>query len=129
MGSHHQGFGGFTGNFAMAGISLEEFEHKVIAACSNYPIVQSAAVFELKPSWIRLRIFLINETFVDVFYSEGTGKTSYAQIKNEKRIFGADNAGGWHWHPYNNPDEHVSAVNEIRFEEFLQQVEANISKA
>ena len=123
MGSHDQGLGSFTGNFAMAGISLEEFEHKVIATCSNSAVVQSAAVFELKPSWIRLRIFLINETFVDVFYSEGTGKTSYAQIKNGKRIFGADNAGGWHWHPYDDPDQHLASVNEIRFEEFLQQVE------
>lgn len=83
MGSHHQGPGSFTGNFAMAGMSLEEFEHKVIATCSNSPIVQSAAVFELKPSWIRLRIFLIHETFVDVFYSEGTGKHPMLKLKTK----------------------------------------------
>ena len=32
--------------------------------------------------------------------------TDFALIERGKRIFGCDNLGGWHIHPFRNPDEH-----------------------
>lgn len=110
----------------MAGISLEEFKSRVFTTCSNSPIVQSATVFALRETVIRLRVVLVNETFVDVFYNEQTGTTSFAQVHNKNRVFGADNAGGWRWHPRNDPASHISAESEISFEEFMARLESDL---
>ena len=31
----------------------------------------------------------------------------FALIQNSKRIFGYDNLKEWHYHPYENPSEHI----------------------
>jgi hypothetical protein len=68
-------------------------------------------------------------SFIDAYYGKVTGKISFAQIKNEQRIFGADNAGGdWHWHPYADPQRHDFVDHEITFAEFFKRVEENRSK-
>ncbi|MBI5965284.1 MAG: hypothetical protein HY863_17550 [Chloroflexi bacterium] len=65
-----------------------------------------------------------DDSFVDVYYSEITDKTSFAHIKDGRRILGADNAGGWHWHPSNAPDSHVPSASEITIEEFMKELES-----
>ena len=112
----------------MAGMSAEEFERQVISICSASSAVRNMAVINLGLTWFNMRAYLIDESFVEIFYNQATGKTAFAQIRDEHRVFGADNKQGWHWHPYKDPHEHLSAVNEISFEEFLQQVEDNINK-
>ena len=56
---------------------------------------------------LRARIQIDDKTLVDVYYSAVTGKTSYALVRADKRIFGYDNFQFWHVHPRANPDEHV----------------------
>ena len=78
---------------------------------------------------VRMRIFLANRTFLDVYYSAKTGKTAFAQIKDDQRIFGADNTNAaWHWHPYEAPQSHVFSNIIITFDQFLQRVEKAIKK-
>ena len=73
----------------------------------------------------RARVFLIDLTFVDVYYNQKTGATAFAQIHRAKRIFGADNKQGWHWHPREEPSLHVESKHAISFEEFFRDVEKN----
>ncbi|MEW5830305.1 MAG: hypothetical protein AB1846_15565 [Chloroflexota bacterium] len=110
----------------MAGMTLDEFEHRVIAACSNSSAVQSIALNTTSETTIRFRIVLVDNSFIDVFFNEKLGKASYAVIKNGSRIFGADNTGGWHWHPREDPSDHVPAGSAITFEEFLEKVEKGL---
>ncbi len=113
----------------MAGMSLEEFEQHVIAVCSNSPVVQSVIFSNSTPSSVRLRIFLINQSFVDVFYNHMTGRCSFALIEDDERILGADNAGDkWHWHPLEDPESHLPVSAEVTFEEFLPRVEKNLKR-
>jgi hypothetical protein len=110
----------------MVGMNVEEFEQYVIAVCSDSTIVQSVILFGSTPTptSIRLRVFLIDQSFLDVFYNQMTGKFSFALIEDNHRTFGADNAGDeWHWHPFENPASHVRSETEITFEEFLARVE------
>ncbi|MBU2611387.1 MAG: hypothetical protein KJ606_10660 [Chloroflexi bacterium] len=110
----------------MVGMSLEEFEQYVIAVCSNSSVVQSVVLFDSTPTSVRLRVFLINQSFLDVFYNQKTGKFSFALIEKYQRVFGADNAGDkWHWHPVENPEIHVPAAEEVTFREFLKRLEDN----
>ena len=117
----------------MAGVSMEDFERQIELACSKSPIVKSVILFSSTESSNLWRIVLnadsvIEVSFIDVYYSEIIGKTSFAHIKNNQRIFGADNAGGWHWHPYEDPQRHDFVDKEIAFAEFLKRVEENLSK-
>jgi hypothetical protein len=38
--------------------------------------------------------------------STQTVRLDFTTIKDDQRIFGYDNAGGWHYHPVENPDSH-----------------------
>jgi len=107
----------------MAGMSVEKFAANVIAICSKSFAVASSTVLRLSVTWFKLRAYLTNESFVDVSYNEKTGKTTFAQIQDERRIFGADNKKGWHWHSYEDPERHDFVEDEITFEEFMKRVE------
>ncbi len=62
-----------------------------------------------------------------MFYNEITQKTAYVLIKKSKRIFGADNTGGWHKHTFEKPEGHVPSE-EIDFENFLKEINSNLNK-
>jgi hypothetical protein len=83
--------------------------------------------FSETPRVVRLRVHLIDLTFVDVYYNQKTGTTTFAHIHRTRRVFGADNKYGlWHWHPRDDPSQHVESKREISFEEFLREVAKNI---
>jgi len=107
-------------------MTLEAFEAQVTSACAAASIVIGVSIVASGVTWIRLRAHLADGTFADAFYNEATGKTAFALIKNERRIFGADNTGGWHWHPFDAPDSHQPTDNAVTFEVFLSQVEAKL---
>jgi hypothetical protein len=80
---------------------------------------------------ITLRINLItpklaDPSFIDAFYNEQTGTTAYALISESKRIFGADNTGGWHVHPFTDPTQHVPILQPMTFAEFMAVVEKQL---
>jgi hypothetical protein len=95
--------------------------------CSASPTVAAFAVTREGVTWARLRITLTDTTFVDVFYNEVSGKTAYAWIRDESRILGADNTGGWHWHPFEQPETHQPVEAEVTFEEFVSEVETHLT--
>jgi hypothetical protein len=108
-------------------MTLDEFENEVISACAYSPSVIGISVFGIGITWIRLRAYLIDGSILDAFYNEVTGKTAFAVIKGEQRIFGADNTGGnWHWHPYESPESHVPSKELISFPAFLSSVEEHL---
>ncbi len=110
----------------MDGVSLEEFQQRIIAACAGSSVVESVTLHEARPNAVRLRIYLVNQTFLDVFYNEWKGRVSFAWIVNGQRSFGADNAGDWHWHPREEPSRHTPSDHAITFEEFLKEVEKTL---
>lgn len=108
----------------MAGLEMEEFERHLEAVCSKLSFVKSLTIFASTESSNLWRVTLSDDSFIDVYYSEITNKTSFAHIKDQKRVLGADNAGGWHWHPYDAPDSHVPSASEITIEEFMKALES-----
>ncbi len=56
---------------------------------------------------ISLRIITAPSSLLDIYVNTETGRYDFALIKKDKRIFGYDNLGGWHYHPYNNPETHI----------------------
>lgn len=123
MGSLCFRTGRLAGNLAMDGVSLEDFQQSIIAVCTGSSVVESVTLYEIRPNAVRLRIFLVNQTFLDVFYNEWNGRTSFAWIVDGQRKFGADNAGNWHWHLRQDPAQHVASEHEITFGEFMKEIE------
>jgi hypothetical protein len=108
-------------------MTLDEFEIQVISACAASPIVVSVAVIGSGITWVRLRAYLKDETFIEAFFNEATQKVAFARIQDGMRIFGADNTGGWHWHPIGAPDEHIQTGEAVSFSIFLQRVEEDLN--
>jgi hypothetical protein len=109
-------------------MTLDEFENQVISACIASPIVMSVAVTGFGITWVRLRAILIDESFIEAFLNEATQKIAFARIKEGNRVIGADNTGGWHWHPLGAPEEHIRSAEGVSFIAFLERVEVDLKK-
>jgi hypothetical protein len=110
----------------MAFVAVFEFRQNVERICSKSDQVMRINILSETRHQVRIRIFLANRSLLDVYYSSKTGKTAFAQIKDERRIFGADNTGGWHWHPVEDPETHLPSLVEISFEDFFKIMESNL---
>jgi hypothetical protein len=56
---------------------------------------------------LSIRINLAEDTFVDIYFNEETQRIDLALIHEEDRIYGVDNLGGWHCHPFRAPEQHL----------------------
>jgi hypothetical protein len=108
-------------------VTLEEFERVIFEVAQASPICGIPTVRNLLPVSISIRVPTISGGFVDAFFNEQTGTTAFAFILENKRIFGADNAGGWHLHPFEHPGAHQSASKEISFSEVVAEIEKHFS--
>ena len=70
------------------------------------------------PSVVRL-----TATAIQLRVQTTTGATAYALIDKGQRIFGADNTGGWHYHPFQDPTRHEPLARAMTFAEFIAQLE------
>lgn len=104
-------------------MTLLECEHQVFAVAVASPICGIPLVRRLMPTSINLRVPVTVGGFVDVFYNEQTGTTAYALIQGGQRVFGADNTGGWHVHPFEEPTRHDSLSSAMSFAEFIAEIE------
>lgn len=58
------------------------------------------------PFYNKTRIMLAENLFIEIRINSRNLRTSYALVRNQKRIAGFDNLGAWHLHPFENPDAH-----------------------
>ena len=56
------------------------------------------------------RAYVSEDKFLNFYFNEETGTLAFALIGQEKRLWGIDrdNLRGWHLHPSDNPDLHIS---------------------
>jgi hypothetical protein len=110
------------------GVTLDDMEEEVASVCSASSIIVSVSLTGSGLTWVRIRAYLRDGSFIESFYNDMTGKTFYALITNGQRIFGADNTDNWHWHPFENPEDHLLATGAIGFQGFLNEVEAHYDR-
>ncbi len=108
-------------------MNAREFDRQVRNVCANSSVVARVSVLSESIDHTQLRVFLTDLSFVDVYHHQLSGKTSFAQILDDRRIFAADNKRGfWHWHPREDPSKHVASRHAITFEEFLGKIERTL---
>ena len=102
--------------------AVGEFSKEVIRICSESKIAKSWNVKIHEDVVVRIRIFLVEGSFIDIYYNAETEKISFAWIRNNKRVYGVDNLEYWHVHPIEDPERHIKS-GEIGFRKFLLDVE------
>ncbi len=111
------------GHIRLAKLTPRVLLDHIIEACTQSATVISYTVLILDLDILNLRVHLVDNSFIEVFYNEVTDKTSFALIDADQRIYGKDNAKmGWHMHPLNNPKAH-HRCKQVSFETFLAEVE------
>lgn len=86
--------------------SLDKFEEELRRLSHHYFPTASIEHRDKRLNKLSLRIRLKADRFIDVYYNNQTHRLDFTVIENGQRIFGFDNAGGWHYHPVEAPDSH-----------------------
>ncbi len=107
-------------------LTPDAFASRIIDACAGSDVVEDYDLQIHENVVVRSRIRLIHG-FIDVYKNFQTDTTAYAWIADEARVFGADNTGGWHRHPYGRVAEH-EPCEPVGIESFLEDVETIAAK-
>ena len=107
-------------------MTLAEFEQQVVYVAMASPVCGIPSLRRQTASPITLRIQVAPDAFIEAFHNDRTGTTAYALIRQGRRVFGADNTGGWHVHPLDNPEIHVPLGGAMSFSDFVAEIEKKI---
>lgn len=70
-----------------------------------FPEARFIVVEEL-PFYIKARVIIADNLFIEVRYNAKNNRRSYVLVKNKKRVAGFDNLMQWHMHQKRKPLEH-----------------------
>jgi len=56
---------------------------------------------------LKLNILIEKTVFISVRYNSRNGRKDFALVSEGKRVFGYDNLKEWHFHPKEDPDNHI----------------------
>lgn len=111
-----------AGDIKVGNVDAVTFAKGIISVCTEIKKVSHYDINIVDNTIVKIRIHLSNNnSFIDVFYNSHTSTIAYTLIENEKRIFGVDNTGGWHIHPFENPEEHIPS-DKIGFANFVKMI-------
>jgi hypothetical protein len=108
-------------------MTLADFEQQVFAGAMVSSLCGIPVLRRLSATSINRRIDLATGGFIDAFYNEQTGTAAFALIQHNRRVFGADNTGGWHLHPFHDPSLHVELSQPMSFVGFVAEIESQFS--
>lgn len=108
-------------------MTSNEFEPAIFEVANRSPIGETPTIRRLTPTAITIRVTLTVGGFVDAFFNEQTGTTAFALIQNDRRIFGADNTGGWHIHPFKHPEQHEPLEQPLSFVQIIETIEQHFT--
>lgn len=104
-----------------------EFSKHVIELCSKNDFIREIEILLLDEPVVKVKAVISGDTFVNAFYNSETEKYSFALIRGNRRIFGADNTRKWHIHPFENPDSHIETTS-VSFSAFLGMLSSDKDK-
>lgn len=90
-------------------MSLEKFLGEIKIEIERIFPDASLVILEELPFYLKVRIKIDEAIFVEIRINERNGRQSYVLVKNGKRRAGFDNLGGWHLHPWGDPERHKRA--------------------
>lgn len=107
-------------------MTLAEFEWQVFAVAMRSSVCDIPAVRRLTSTSVNMRVSVVSGGYVDAFYNEQTDTTAFAFIRAGQRVFGVDNTGGWHIHPFSDPSRHDRLNSPLSFADFVHEIEQHL---
>ena len=104
-----------------------DFSKQVIETSSQYGLISEIDILLLDEPVVKIRAFIHDNIFIDIFYNAETNKYSFALISGNERIFGADNLRFWHIHPFEDPESHIETA-PVGFLDFLEMLKSSKEK-
>lgn len=99
----------------------DKFREKIEATKEQYFPHGELKILNERLNFLKIRISFKEGLFMDIYYNSANNRTDYALIEHGKRVFGCDNLGGWHIHPFENPQEH-KRCDEPEIEEVFEMI-------
>jgi hypothetical protein len=108
-------------------VTTDDFEYQVESVTAQFAFIRRIATLDKADHAIKLRLYVDDECFVQVYTNIGKGLLSFTLIINRIRMYGRDCEGGaWHRHPYDAPKTHdFSAEGQrvVTLAQFLAEVQ------
>ena len=108
-------------------MDIESLRIEAQDVLSQVWFVQSLTVVEQTNETVTMHLRLASALFVQVFFSERSGRFSLALVSPVGRIYGRDREHGmWHRHPFEQTDEHEptpQGLSSRPIRQFLAEVE------
>lgn len=101
-------------------ISTKEFLYELEQSINTYFPYATLEINEFNVLRLKVRIITSSSLFIDVFYGHRKKRVDFALIKDEKRVFGIDNLGGWHYHSVERPNQH-ERTSEMSIKKIIEQ--------
>ena len=91
-------------------MNCREFRQALKIALSRHFPRANVILAESRGVVLTCRAELDADTFVAVYFNALTGKTSYALIRDGRRVVGYDNCKFWRHHPIEATDQHIACA-------------------
>ncbi len=113
-------------------MNLKELLSTLHSEHTHRAYIQRVQILDHSQNLLKVRLYISDELFVQVYRNERFNTTSLALISNNERIYARDLLGDtWHRHPSENPTEHdisVEGRRAVSLSEFLDEVESVLTK-
>lgn len=112
----------------MMNFSVQEFIQSVETALNQNALpFDKQTIFQSSKAF-KANYYFAENIFLAVRYNARNGRTDFALILNHQRVFGFDNLKAWHYHPYENPAEHIFCE-EPTIDRIITETKIALSKA
>lgn len=91
----------------MSFYKVDKFLSEIKASLKRHFIFYKIEFLLRTPKSLKANIYLTESQFIALRYNARNERIDIALIQGNKRIFGYDNLKEWHYHPFENPDEHI----------------------
>jgi hypothetical protein len=108
-------------------MTIDELLLDALAARDRFWFVQTLQIRERTDATVTLRFTIGPTLFVQVFFSERSGRLSFALVGAAGRLYGRDREHGlWHRHPFGQSAQHEptpEGMSSQPISQFLTEVE------
>jgi hypothetical protein len=108
-------------------VTLEAFRGALREAVDEHAPQAAVMLEEKRGIILEGRVQFGTDVFIAVYFNALSGKTSYALIREGRRLAGYDNYKFWHYHPPGETNRHVACEAPTPEEAIAKLVEVNAS--
>jgi len=88
-------------------MTIDDLIIEALTAKDHFWFIQSFEITARTDATVTLRFIIETDLFIQIFFSQRSGRFNLALIGASGRLYGRDKEHGfWHRHPFSRPEEH-----------------------